>query len=173
MRILKLAATVAVLGATPAMAQRPLELGLDAGLQFGVEDPTSVTMSIPVQAVRVGFFLGDRASIEPSLSWNWFKFEGEDAFYTLSANLGLNYHFQADPERTRAYLRPLLGLARVGGGGADLTQFQAGVGVGVKIPASNRLALRLEANATHGFETEDAGSGTAVGLLFGLSFFTR
>lgn len=176
MRILKLAATVAVMGvlvSSSAMAQRPIELGIDAGVEFGLDDPSTTVISLPIQSFRVGFFLSDRASLEPNLTWNWLKFEGEDAVYTLGAGLGLLYHFTTDTDRAQLYVRPNVEMARVGGGGESLSQFQAGIGIGAKLPASNRLALRLEASLGRAFENDDLPSSTNLGLLVGLSFFTR
>jgi hypothetical protein len=46
-----------------------------------------------------------------------------------------------------------------------------GLGVGLKIPFSDRrLATRMEANYSHGFSN---GGSNLIGLLIGLSFFTR
>lgn len=166
-------AAMAMLGSSVAMAQRPIEIGFDAGLQFDLESPTTTVFSLPIQAVRFGFFLSDRVALEPNLGINWFKVEGEDAFSTLNLEMGLPYLLGGQPGGTRTYLRPSIGIARVGGGGESVTQFQAGGGIGVKIPAADRMALRLEANVLHGFESDEAASGTRLGLLFGLSFFTR
>jgi hypothetical protein len=70
------------------------------------------------------------------------------------------------------YGRPFLGVA-----GANATGFgndnngYAGLGVGLKIPFSDRrLATRMEANYAHGFGN---ASSNQIGLLLGLSFFTR
>lgn len=160
-------------GAATAAAQRPIELGVDAGVQFDLEDPKTTVIGIPVQNLRVGFFLSDKLSLEPAVAFNWIKASGEDAFSTLSADASLLYHFSADTERSQLYARPFVGLSRVGGGGESVSQLQAGAGLGVKLPMATRMALRLEGNIRHGFESDDIASGTALGMAIGFSFFTR
>jgi hypothetical protein len=47
----------------------------------------------------------------------------------------------------------------------------AGAGFGLKLPfADRRLATRMEANDSHGFS---GGGSNLIGVLIGLSFFTR
>lgn len=160
-------------GAATAAAQRPVELGVDAGVQFDLEDPKTTVVGIPIQNLRVGFFLSDKLSLEPSVALNWIKVSGEDSFSTLGLDASLLYHFTADTERSQLYVRPFAGLMRVSGGGESVNQMQAGAGLGVKLPMATRMALRLEGNVRHGFETDDIASGTALGMTIGFSFFTR
>lgn len=160
-------------GAAAAAAQRPIELGLDAGVTFDLDDPKATTLSIPVQGIRAGFFLSDKLSIEPAVAFNWIKLSGEDAFSTLGLDAGVLYHFSTDASRSQLYIRPVAGLTRFGGGGESVSQVTVGGGVGVKLPMAERMKLRLEGNIRHGLENDDVPSGTAVGLTVGFSFLTR
>jgi len=160
-------------GAATAAAQRPIELGIDAGVQFDLDDPKTTVIALPIQGLRIGFFLGDRVSLEPSVAFNYIKPSGEDSFSTLGLDASLLYHLSAATDQSRLYIRPVAGLSRVSGGGETFSQFNIGGGLGVKIPAADRLALRLEANLRHGLESDDLPSGTALGLTIGFSFLTR
>lgn len=160
-------------GAAVASAQRPIELGIDGGVQFDLEEPKTTVIGLPFQAMRVGFFLSDKISLEPSVAFNWIKTSGEDSFSTLGLDAGLLYHFSTDASASQLYVRPLAGISRVSGGGESWNQFQVGGGLGVKLPMADRLKLRLEGNIRHGLESDDIPSGTALGLTVGFSFFTR
>ncbi|HXL85641.1 MAG TPA: hypothetical protein VN927_00425, partial [Gemmatimonadaceae bacterium] len=62
------------------------------------------------------------------------------------------------------------GLSVSGPGGNNNSGYM-GLGVGLKIPiVDRRLATRMEANYAHGFS---GGGSNMIGLLLGLSFFTR
>jgi hypothetical protein len=176
-RIAGLAGIALVLSAGAANAQRArrnngaVELGVDAGIMFGLDDPTSTVVSIPVQDFRVGLFVGDRLELEPRLSLNSIHSQGE-SLTTYTAELGVLFLPSGDRVGNGLYLRPFVGTAgaSLSGAGSDNSGY-GGVGLGIKIPfADRRLATRLEANYTRGFSN---GGSNAIDLLFGLSFFTR
>ncbi len=167
--------TLLALAAAPLAAQgKPVEFGLDAGLGFKVNDPTLVTFGIPVQSFRVGFAAGNQVSVEPRIAFNFAKPEGDDAVYTLGAELGFLYHFTAEAERSRAYVRPFAGVELFDFGVDNANQFHLGAGIGVKVPVGvQRMAVRLEAGGQYGFENDDLDKQTIVYALIGFSFFTR
>ena len=66
-------------------------------------------------------------------------------------------------------LRPFAGIAGFSNGSSD-TNGLLGFGVGFKHPIVSRLSSRFEANLAHQFGDNDY---TELGLLAGLSFFTR
>lgn len=176
MRVFRGVVALAVLsvgGAATAAAQRPIELGVDAGVMFDLDDPKTTALSIPVQGIRAGFFMSDKLSIEPAVAFNWIKASGEDAFSTLALDAGVLYHLSADASRSQLYVRPVAGVTRFGGGGESTSQFNVGGGIGVKLPMSERMKLRLEGSLRHGLESDDMPSGTAAGLTIGFSFLTR
>ena len=171
------AATLLVLVATtlPAVlaAQSGVELGIDGGLAYKTNSPTSLTLSAPIQRFRAGFTTGRTVSIEPSIVLNYVKDEGADAFWHFGPELGVLVHFQSETKRARGYFRPHAGMTFLKSGGASANQFYLGGGVGVKLPLSvSRLAARLEGGLQHGFEG-DFPSATSIYASFGLSFFTR
>jgi hypothetical protein len=177
-RTLLLVALAITLPTTVAHAQRRtrdtsrgVELGIDGGISFGLDDPKATLISLPVQDFRVGFLVSDRMEFEPRFSISSVHTDGGTATqYSLA--LGVLFQPGGDRVGRGLYLRPFLGIAgaSVTGFGSDNNAF-AGAGIGVKLPLSDRrLATRLEANYTHGFDT---GGSNTIGLLFGLSFFTR
>jgi hypothetical protein len=163
-----------VLPAVGAAQKRPVEFGLDAGVMFGLTEPKSTIFSLPIQSFRVGFFASDQLSFEPALTFNYIKPQDADALTQIGGTLSVLYHFSADVEKSRWYARPILGVEHVSSGGDGTTQFLAGAGMGVTERVANRLAIRLEARYTHGFEKAgEVAASDALGLLVGLSFFTR
>jgi hypothetical protein len=162
-----------VVSASAADAQkrvsRPMEFGLDGGISFGMDDPNVTTVSVPVQALRVGFFMNDKVSLEPRFNFNSIS-GGGASFRTYALELGALYHFGGYAKGSGLYVRPFTGIA--GGStaaGSDSDAF-LGAGVGVKLPFANRrLATRLEANYGHAFS--DGGGSDGLGVLFGLSLF--
>lgn len=170
------AAAVAIVSAgahAQGSAPRPLELGIDAGVTIGLGDDAFTTISIPAQAFRVGFPISPRTSLEPKLAVNIITGNG-DTFTTYRAELGLLYHLGSDRypgayQRAGLYVRPFLGIVGFADGDSDSAGILGG-GVGYKFPIISRLSSRFEANFAHEFGNGDANE---IGLLAGLSFFTR
>ena len=150
------------------------ELGLDARLSFGLDDPKVTTLSIPAGNFRAGFFVNDTWEIEPFFALNYVNVSGGGSVTTYNLGSGVLYHF--DPNRTRSqlYVRPFVGIVGVnanpagGGGSTSNSDVAIGAGIGMKWPKLNgRIAWRGEAN----FAT--TGDATSINLLWGLSVFTR
>jgi len=163
---------------TQASAQRPIELGIDAGVSIGLGDNSVTVINIPAQAFRVGFFFDDNMSLEPKLALNTITGSG-DTFTSYLFELGLLYHFYREGYgrrvypppglRSAFYVRPFAGIVGTSDGDSN-TDGILGAGIGMKVPLVSRLASRFEANFAHRFG--DA-SQNQIGLLAGLSFFTR
>jgi hypothetical protein len=149
---------------------RPIELGVDAGVSFGLDEPSVTTIGIPIRSFRVGFFFTDNVSLEPSFGLSSIHVEDE-TFTQYEAAIALLLHLSRYRPASSIYVRPFVGVTGVSGGGDSDSNGFAGAGLGVKLPWGNRrLATRLEANFTHGFD----GDGTnAIGLLAGISVFIR
>jgi hypothetical protein len=163
------------LSATSAAAQapRPLELGIDAGVTVGLGDNSITQIDIPVSAFRVGFPISPRTSLEPKLRINITTGEG-DTFTSYRGELGLLYHLGSSRypgayQRAGVYVRPFLGIVGFSDGHSDSAGL-LGAGIGLKMPLVSRLSSRFEANFAHQFGNGDANE---IGLLAGLSFFTR
>ncbi len=177
-RIATILAAISLAASAAAAQDRPIELGLDAGLSVGLGDNSFNTIDIPAQAFRIGFFVQDNVSIEPKFGLNSTSANGR-RFTRYRAELGLLYHFFRPGMRARGYpgpgprssfyLRPFAGLVGSSNGDSD-TRGLIGGGVGLKVPLVNRLASRFEANIAHTFGDF---SSNELGILVGLSFFTR
>ena len=166
-----------VVSGVEAQAGRGVELGLDAGVAIGLGDNSVTVISIPAQAFRAGFPMTDRVSIEPKLGLNIITGDG-DTFSSYRAEVGALYHLspRADRMRSGVYVRPFAGLTGFSAGddsngnSVGDTNGLLGVGLGLKVALLNRLSSRFEANFAGTFGDE---SNSQVGLLAGLSFFTR
>lgn len=156
-----------------ASAPRPLELGIDAGVTIGLGDNSVTEIDIPAQAFRVGFPISPRTSLEPKLRLNILTGDG-DTFTSYRAELGLLYHLGSSRypgayQRAGMYVRPFAGLVGFSDGSSS-TSGLLGAGFGLKMPLVSRLSSRFEANFAHRFGDFDSNE---IGLLAGLSFFTR
>ena len=148
-----------------------IELGIDGGLFFGLDDPKTTVVSLPVQAFRVGFPLTRKVALEPRAAINSFR-GGGASLTTYLFEVGLVYSPDGDRVGRGLYGRPFIGVSGFSTSGpGDDSDGHAGLGVGLKIPfADRRLATRMEVNYAHGFSNP---STNQIGLLIGLSFFTR
>jgi len=176
-RLLVLSVAAMVFAASAAKGQRsqrastPIELGIDGGVIFGLDAPRVTVVALPVQSFRVGFLVTDNLALEPRFNLN--SIHGGGASVTsYDFALGVVYQPAGDRVGKGFYGRPFIGVsgADVSGAGSNNSGYM-GLGVGLKIPFSDRrLATRMEANYAHGFSN---GGSNLIGLLIGLSFFTR
>jgi hypothetical protein len=192
-------AALAAAFALPALAlaqdtaqKKPIELGIDAAIARESEDGRKVTsLVLPISRFRVGFFLTDAVSLEPSVSFSYYHisrdidipgFDGTSSGFNYDLDVGLLYHFRTDRTKAQPYVRPFLGLR---GFSADNespnsdfpdsgTQVSFGAGLGYKIPLANRVGTRLEVGYSHAGENEPVFSkSNRIFLSIGLSFLTR
>ena len=151
-----------------ASAARPWELGADAALSFGLDDPNVTTIEIPLQRIRAGLHVSEVLSIEPFFGLNYTKFEDVDAITTYEFGAGALYHFSESRTQSQLFVRPELLILGFSAGGNSDSELGAGVGVGMKWPRlGGRMAWRGEAGIR--FINEQ----TIIRALFGVSFFTR
>ncbi|MGH7488574.1 MAG: hypothetical protein ACREMY_23690, partial [bacterium] len=71
-RLLSVGLVVLAVVAPAAGAQRysqrgstPIELGVDAGLLFGLDDPHTTVVTLPVPSFRIGFIVDNKIELEP------------------------------------------------------------------------------------------------------------
>ena len=162
------AIAVALPGSLTAQVVRPIELGIDAGISFSLDDPKVTAISLPAQSFRIGFFITDRISFEPKVALTSISGGGE-RLTLWSAELGVPIHLRVSPIGRGYYVRPFGGGAGASGGGESASGGYAGIGLGGKFGFQDRLATRIEGNYAISFEDDSH----ALGLLLGLSFFTR
>lgn len=170
---LAIAAIAFVSASSGAQNPSPIELGIDAGITIGLGDNSFTVIDIPAQALRAGFPMGRRTSLEPKLGMTVISGDG-DTFTTYQAEVGLLYHLGSSRypgayHRAGLYVRPFLGIVGFSGNGSESNGY-AGAGLGWKHPILSRLSSRFEANFGHQFGDGDSNQ---IGLLAGLSFFTR
>jgi hypothetical protein len=157
---------------TVPTTRNPIEIGIDAGAMFGLDDPHVTTITIPGQQIRVGFPVSPRLSLEPVFGLNYIHASGESQT-SYRALLGMLYHLSTDRRANQLYVRPFVGFVGNSANGDNTTQAALGAGVGIKVPLYPRLGARFEANYTHTFSSGGADDSNAIGLLAGLSFYTR
>ena len=151
-----------------ATAQRPIELGMDAGLTILTNGGTITTVSIPVSQVRFGFQASDRVTVEPRVSINYIT--NGSSFTAIDGGVHLLVDLSTPaPEGARPYFTAGAGLLFVDVGGTSNTDARLGVGFGVRLPMVERLMTRLEGRVDRLFDSKV----TSIGALFGFSFFTR
>lgn len=162
-------------GSQVAAQSRPVELGLDAGFSTQLKDPKYSTIGIPLQRLRIGFFASDQVEVEPAVALNWLKPSDDDALTTLNGSLGVLVHFNADAAKARPYVRPFAGLSYASIGGESESRFNAGAGLGVKVPigSAERFAMRIEGGFTHTFKKDLFPANDEIHLTFGFSFLTK
>ena len=181
---------LAILPASARAQGNPIELGMDASLNFQLSQDAgkSTSLFLPTgplagglvtganKSFRVGFFVSPTISIEPAVSLMWFKPNGGSATRLVGLGLGSLIHFSGDSDRAQVYVRPYVGLDHAKSGDAEsVERFSAGGGIGVKVPVANRLKLRLEGAFVHGFsnDTKGVASENVVALMFGFSYYTK
>ena len=141
MRKLIFATAAFVLASGSLRAQdRPIELGIDAGITIGIGDSRGSDIAIPAQTFRVGFPISPRTSLEPKLGLV-IHTDG-DTRTDYRAELGLLYHLGTNRypgayQRAGMYVRPFLGISGVADGD-DFTSGLVGIGVGYKFPIVSR-----------------------------------
>lgn len=177
----KIVAFTAVAALVPALAsaqvttQRLYELGVDGGIEFGLNKPRTTSIGIPAQSLRLGAFVNEKWSIEPAFSLQSESGGGNRATrYTLL--VGGLYHFSAAPTRvgTGWFARPFVGFegVNVSGAGSD-NRAMLGVGGGYKHQLAERFAARAEGIYSHRLAAGGNDGDNRLGISFGISFFTR
>jgi hypothetical protein len=163
---------------TDAHAQRPVELGIDAMLavhSVGNErvlefsGPMGGLLSLgPLQAFRVGVYLSDRLSVEPSVGLNIIDEKNSDALTRLGLSMNVLYHFGTASPRG-----PFAGIGgnslMVGSGDMD-SQFGVHALLGQNVHLASGLYLRLSAGVGRAFESDDFDARSMYFATFGLSY---
>ena len=169
---------VAALGLTLAVSVAPAagaqqtsgfwEIGTDAALTIGLDNPKFVSLAIPAGLIRAGYFTTPTVSIEPLFQWFSVGTENTEGFSVYTLGVGVLFHRSVSRTAQQVYLRPFL-LITDGSGGANAA-LTFGGGVGVKRPLlGGRAATRAEANASY----NEASERLNLSGQLGLSLYTR
>ncbi len=170
---------------------RPVELGFDAMLaHYSIVyssstvplPPRSYTaLQFPVGGIRAAFPVADRLALEPVLSFG-FQTGGGSTSTGGTLDVGAPYLFSADRRATQVFVRPFVGISY---GAAKYTlpsgsttsstqhQWSGGLGLGVKIPAGERFATRLEARYRRLGAQGPVDHMNVMSGLAGFSYYTK
>jgi hypothetical protein len=180
-----------------------VELGIDGGFEFSnvneldreegqddVEFGDRTRVSLPLARFRVGYHVSDRIAIEPAVRVDYDKIEdprdGHDEGDITQKEFGLAVstliHFGTDPYKTVPYgiVRGSFNVSDFDIGDANIendtvTQFGAGGGIGLKLPATDRLDVRLEATYEYRFQHKSdlAPASNNYQFAAGFSWYTK
>jgi len=159
-----------------------VELGVDAGVTLIRPDDVQqniVSVAMPasdfgvlLQNFRVGVQVAKSVQLQSSFGFSYLGSD-DDSFYRLGMGLDMLFFPRTKQDAVTPYLRlgGLYDLAAT----EDEANGQPGfsVGVGVKIPAGGRFAVRLEGSQTRMLETDERAALWALGGSVGLSVFTK
>ena len=160
------AALLALIGVSPLLAQRPIELGIDGGFQVAFNGDAVWSFSVPFQQLRVGIMGSNRISYEPRVSFTHVQ-NGTSATLFVGG-LHVLYRFGSS-SGARLYGTVGANFLFADLGGNNNTDFTVGAGLGTRIPLIERLAVRLEGRYDRQFDAEV----NSVSAIVGISFFTR
>jgi hypothetical protein len=180
-----------------------VELGIDGGFEFSnvneldreegqddVEFGDRTRVSLPLARFRVGYHVSDRIAIEPSVRVDYDKVEDprddhdegditqKEFFLALSTLI----HFGTSPYKTVPYgiIRGSFNVSDFDVGDADIendtvTQFGVGGGIGLKLPATDRLDVRLEGTYEYRFQHKSdlAPASNNYQFAAGFSWYTK
>jgi hypothetical protein len=167
--------SLALVTAAPLGAQeRPIEIGVDGGLQIYLEDlpGDQKQLLFPSGFFRMGFYLTSRVALEPLVRFqrNW-NDDYSLTVFQLQPNLAV--YFREYERVAQPYVRGGMGIvhARVSGTNDDdsETQFTAVGGVGVKIPMLRHAFFRFEVNLEHSFEENPVFGEDVLGFMIGIT----
>ncbi|MFQ5529664.1 MAG: outer membrane beta-barrel protein [Gemmatimonadota bacterium] len=169
--------SAAILGLliTTAPASAQVEIGVDAGLTSTRVDGSRldvVQVDIPVQRLRVGFFVTPTVQLEPSIGYSRVEVDGI-ASSTLQLGTDLLVHLGRDPYAPQVYIAAGPSLLRADFGAGEETQVGVGGDLGLKLPAGGWMAVRLGVGYTRWLENDTLFGADEFGAFFGFSVFTR
>ena len=165
--------------AGPALGQRrPIVIGVDGAAAyhevkgssnfFEVSGPVGGVMTTgPLQGLRIGFFLSDRISFEPSIGFAMLNDEEDDNVTRIGLSSSILFHTAG------AVKGPFVGL---GGNytaldyGTTNTQFGAHGLVGDNFEVAPQFYVRLAGGAGHFFENNDMLARWTYFVTLGISY---
>lgn len=173
-----------LISAPPARAQGTgsAELGIDMAFAltmfddvdtfFGSFSPDNAfSLALPMQSARIGIYASDRVQIEPSLGFQLVS-QGGESVHVLQLGLDALFGLSGNQGGSTPFVSFGGGMVSVGNG-SSTTQANIRAGVGVKVPAGDRFAVRLHALGGRAFETDEAYGTWEIGGRVGVSYFTK
>jgi len=168
-------------GARRAAGQTGVEFGVDAAYERvsasseALGNPTFSIFALPMQTVRVGFYLQDAVSVEPRFGFTRISSEDGSSNTQVRASLaGLYLLGQADGGDPRLFLSLVTGLdygkVALEKADASVVQLRAGGGAGIHLPVRGRLLFRSSAEYHRSFESRKALAASHIIIAVGFSF---
>ena len=145
---------------------------MDAGVSIGFDTPRVTIVQIPEPAIRLGFYMSDRVSLEPKVGFASVH-DNSGTSTAFTAQVGMLFHFENNPIGRGMYARPFVGVLGEKATGYSEMRSVFGGGLGVKEAFSSRFASRLEVNYSHVSKVKDEPATNNLGILFGISVFSR
>jgi len=174
-----------------ARAQRQstlVELGIDASFArqsihsepdaLGREVTVNVnTIDIPLGVIRAGFFITESVAIEPAFGLHYQRVGDASTSQTVF-DIGLPIYLSPNRRENQIFIRPVVGLSHITsdpatGSGRSDTQANVGVGLGIKMPLSDRFATRIEAQYRHAPKSDRLSAYDQIAALAGISVYVR
>jgi hypothetical protein len=122
--------------------------------------------------VAAGFYVNPGMSIEPTIAVVTQSQSGNSAT-TLSLGVAVPFYFKKGWGRQGPYIAPKIAYNSFSGtGSTSASQFNAGIGIGTKVPLNDNAALRLQGDFNYGFEGDFLAT-TSFGASLGLSVFLK
>lgn len=156
--------------------ERPgLELGLDGGLVVSSIDDVhdNVTqLAFPFQRFRIGVMPSETAGIESAVSLNYLD-AGSSTITTYGLGFSLILNLVTGQSSAIPFVRAGWTFEAFDTNLTDsMIQYGLGWGLGVKIPAMEQLAIRMELAASRFIENDDFRARWDFAGLFGISLLT-
>lgn len=130
---------------------------------FGVP---SATLGLTDPGVYASFFIGPNAAVEPRVGLFWQSSAGFSN-HVITAGAQFDYMF-AGTAKASPFLFAGAGISDTG---SSVNPKYVSVGGGMRLPAGDRLAFRLDAHYTH--YTDNNGNGVTIGFSIGGVFHRR
>jgi hypothetical protein len=124
----------------------------------------------PLGPIRIGLFVTDRISVEPSFSFNVMS-DDDETLSRVGLAGHLLVHARADGSRPGLFFGIGGSMTSFSDEDASYSQFGASGLIGVRAPFSERLALRAAGGFARFFENEDFDARSTVYGTLGLSLF--
>ena len=167
--------------AASAHAQRqasyPYEIGVDGTIarrsydgENGLASSSVTTVSLPANTLRVGLFITNQIELEPALSFQRIN-AGDNDYTQVDFSVAAPIYFTPERTKPQLFVRPVVGVYHVSH--PDVSQVNVGAGFGVKLPIDSRISTRFEAEYRHGNGGDEFRSYNQIGLIIGLSIYTR
>jgi hypothetical protein len=167
-----------------------VELGIDASFarqsfhsepnRAGQEITTNVnTIDIPLGVIRAGFFLTPNIALEPAFGLHY-EHVGEVSTSGTVFDVALPIYLTGTRRENQIFIRPVVGLNHISSDATSTndvdrsdTQINVGVGLGIKMPLSDRFAARFEAQYRHAPKSDERSAYDQIAALAGISVYVR